>query len=84
MLEYNKLTVLEMQLSDIAEYLPKNEDLDWVTEAADKELDYIDQSQIHCLAVFTVEELKRDCPLVFTVLDEVTKLMYIDKIHIWC
>ena len=81
MLDTIKSTLLEVQLSDLADYLPNDEEKD---EAADAELDYIDQSQWSGLASFTVEELKRDCPLVYAVLDEATKLIYIDKIHIHC
>lgn len=78
MLETIKSTLLEVQLSDLSEYLPSDD------EAAEAELDYLDQSQWHGLASFTVEELKRDCPLVYALLDETTKLIYIDKIQIHC
>lgn len=85
MLEYTKLTVIELNLADLVDYLPVDKETHDITAEAEEEADYIDCTACNGLFVFNGWQAFKDkCPICYGVVSSVVTLTDIDEIHIWC
>ena len=85
MLECAKLTIVELDLSELVDFLPVDKETDFLTSEAEKEADYIDNNARSGLYIFNSWlDFKTLCPICYGVVSSVVTLTDIDQIHIWC
>lgn len=85
MLEYNKLTVLELYLGDLVDYLPMDKETNYLIAEAEKEADYLDSEAVYGLFTFdSCVDFKDRCPICYGVVSGMVTLTDIDQIHIRC
>lgn len=83
MLEFNKLTVIEIYLGDLVDYLPVDKETDFLTEEAEKEAELLDNESIYGLYTFECwADFKARCPICYGVVSSVVTLADVDQIHI--